>query len=131
MFQKNKMSSIIGPDFKVDGDISINGNIIVYGEVRGNVICDGLLTMSKKAVIIGDIKTSNADISGTIEGDLRAKEKISLSSSSILKGNLSASILVIQDGATFNGLCTMASKEKNISIAKIKKIASLNEQSKK
>ena len=78
MFQKNKMSSIIGPDFKVDGDISINGNIIVYGEVRGNVICDGLLTMSKKAVIIGDIKTSNADISGTIEGDLRAKEKISI-----------------------------------------------------
>ena len=85
MFQQNsKMSSIIGPDLEINGDINIDGDIIVYGKVRGNVICNGLITMSREAIIIGDIKTYNADISGTIDGNLEAKEKISLSSSSIL-----------------------------------------------
>ena len=91
MFQQNsKMSSIIGPNFEINGDINIDGDIIVYGKVRGNVICSGLITLSKEATIVGNIKTYNADISGTIDGDLEAKEKISLSSSSILKGDISA-----------------------------------------
>ena len=132
MFQQNsRMSSIIGPDFEINGDINIDGDIIVYGKVRGNVICNGLITLSKEATIVGNIKTYNADISGTIDGDLEAKEKISLSSSSILKGDISASILVIEDGSTFNGLCMMTTKEKNISITKTRKIATLNERSKK
>ena len=132
MFQQNsKMSSIIGPNFEINGDINVDGDIIVYGKVRGNVICNGLITLSKEATIVGNIKTYNADISGTIDGDLEAKEKISLSSSSILKGDISASILVIEDGSTFNGLCIMTNKEKNISITKTRKIATLNERSKK
>ena len=132
MFQQNNMSSIIGSDLSINGDISIKGNLLIYGKVDGNIICDGILTMSKNSLVKGDIKTLSADISGTVEGNLEAKEKVSLSSTSILSGNLLASILVIEDGASFNGLCTMASKQ-NISIAKTKmeKIASLNEHTKK
>ena len=132
MFQQNNMSSIIGSDLSIDGDISVKGNLLIYGKVDGNVICNGVLTMSKGSLVKGDVKTLSADISGTVEGNLEAKEKVSLSSTSILNGNLLASILVIEDGASFNGLCTMASKQ-SVSITKTKteKIASLNERSQK
>ena len=132
MFQQSNLSSIIGPDLSIDGDISIKGNLLIYGKVNGNIVCDGILTMSKDSLVKGDIKTSSADISGIVKGNLQAKQKVSLSSSSILTGDLSASILVIENGASFNGLCTMASK-KSVSInrTKTKKIASLNESSKK
>ena len=132
MFQQNNMSSIIGSDLSINGDISIKGDLLIYGKIDGNIICDGILTMSKNSLVKGDIKTLSADISGTVKGNLEAKEKVSLSSTSILSGNLLASILVIEDGASFNGLCTMASKQ-NVSIAKTKmeKIASLNEHTKK
>mgnify|MGYP001158268888 CR=1 FL=1 len=132
MFQQNNMSSIIGSDLSINGDISIKGDLLIYGKIDGNIICDGILTMSKNSLVKGDIKTLSADISGTVKGNLEAKEKVSLSSTSILSGNLLASILVIEDGASFNGLCTMASKQ-NVSIVKTKmeKIASLNEHTKK
>ena len=132
MFQQNNMSSIIGSDLSINGDISIKGDLLIYGKIDGNIICDGILTMSKNSLVKGDIKTLSADISGTVKGNLEAKEKVSLSSTSILSGNLLASILVIEDGASFNGLCTMVSKQ-NVSIAKTKmeKIAILNEHTKK
>ena len=136
MFQSNKnnnsISSILGPEVEIKGDVTVHGDLLIYGKIDGNIICDGILTMSKNSLVKGDIKTLSADISGTVKGNLEAKEKVSLSSTSILSGNLLASILVIEDGASFNGLCTMASKQ-NVSIVKTKmeKIASLNEHTKK
>ena len=133
MFHQNNMSSIIGSDLSINGDISVKGNLLIYGKINGNVICNGILTMSKGSLVKGDVKTLNADISGTVEGNLEAKEKVSLSSASVLNGNLLASILVIEDGASFNGLCTMGSKQ-SIPITtktKMEKIASLNERTKK
>tara|TARA_B100001750_G_scaffold210658_1_gene191372 strand:+ start:164 stop:565 length:402 start_codon:yes stop_codon:yes gene_type:complete len=133
MFHQNNMSSIIGSDLSINGDISVKGNLLIYGKINGNVICNGILTMSKGSLVKGDVKTLSADISGTVEGNLEAKEKVSLSSASVLNGNLLASILVIEDGASFNGLCTMGSKQ-SIPITtktKMEKIASLNDRTKK
>ena len=61
---------------------------------------------------------------------LEAKEKISLSSTAQLNGDLFATILVIEEGASFNGLCKMVSKSNNKSASSNKKVANLNEGSK-
>ena len=131
MFQKNNstMSSIIGPDLEIKGDINIKGDLLIYGTINGNIDCSGTVTTAKTSVIKGYINTLNADISGTIEGNLEAKKKVSLSSSSNLLGDLSASILVIEQGAAFNGLCKMSSKLNKSSIPEStnKKVANLNE----
>ena len=131
MFQQNKntMSSIIGPDLEVKGDINIKGDLLIYGKVDGNITCEGLVTTAKNSVVKGYIKTKFADISGQIEGDLEVQQKASLSSTSILEGNLLASILVIEEGASFSGLCKMTSKS-NTSKVPNKKVANLNEGSK-
>jgi len=131
MFQKNSLSSIVGPDLYLDGNITIKGNLLIYGKVKGNIMCDGVLTMSKGSEVIGNIKTLSADISGTIKGDIESRHKVSLSSTAILTGNLLAAILVIEDGASFNGLCTMVQENKLSNKLKTKKIASLNEGSTK
>ena len=131
MFQQNSLSSIIGPDLSIDGDLSIKGNLLIYGKVNGNIVCEGILTMSKGSEVHGNIKTHNADISGILNGDIESKEKISLSSTATLNGNLLASILVIEDGASFNGLCTMAKGKAVSTRIKTKKIASLNESATK
>ena len=124
MFQKNgsTMSSIIGPDLEIQGDINIKGDLLVYGTVNGNIDCKGIITTAKGSIIKGHITTAYRDVSGMIEGNIEAKHKVSLSSSAVLKGDLKASILVIEEGASFNGLCGM-----NSSQIKNKKVANLNE----
>ena len=131
MFQQNKntMSSIIGPDLEVKGDINIKGDLLIYGKVDGNITCEGLVTTAKNSIVKGYIKTKFADISGQIEGDLEVQQKASLSSTSILHGDLLASILVIEEGAQFSGLCKMITKS-DTSKASNRKVANLNEGSK-
>ena len=132
MFQQNSttMSSIIGPDLEIKGDINIKGDLLIYGTVQGNINCEGIVTTSKESHINGNIITVSADISGVVSGDLEAKQKVSLSSTAKLEGSLSATILVVEEGATFNGLCKMASMNHSKSLPSNKKVANLNEGSK-
>ena len=132
MFQQNNnsMSSIIGSDLEVKGDINIKGDLLIYGTVDGNINCEGMVTTTKDSHVNGSINTVYADISGAVSGDLEAKQKVSLSSTARLKGNLLATILVIEEGASFNGLCKMVSKNNNKSASSNKKVANLNEGSK-
>ena len=131
MFQQNNnsMSSIIGPDLNINGDINIKGDLLIYGKINGDINCEGVITTMKGSTVKGNIKTVFADISGQVIGDLEVKKKVSLSSSSSLSGDLLASIIVIEEGALFSGLCKMSS-EANISNLPNKKVTSLNEGTK-
>ena len=53
----------------------------------------------------------NADVWGTIEGDICVKEKLEFKSVSNMKGNIKTSQLHIEAGAQFNGTCEMISDE--------------------
>ena len=61
MFQQNStMSSIIGPDLEIKGDINIKGDLLIYGKVDGNINCEGLVTTAKGSIVKGYVKTKFA-----------------------------------------------------------------------
>ena len=122
MFQsdkKNNMSSILGPEIEVNGDLKIKGDILIYGTVLGNVECKGKVHTSKGSLINGNISAKSAYINGKVEGDLFADEKVVLAKFSELKGNLVSNILTIEEGAKFDGICRMESKATSVNKQKI------------
>ncbi len=113
MFQSDKnnnMSSILGPEIEVDGDLTIKGDILIYGTVLGNVECRGKVHTAKGSLIKGNINSKSAYINGKIEGDLIAQDKVVMAKCSQLKGNFVSSTLTIEEGAKFDGLCNMQDK---------------------
>ena len=116
MFQKNKgksnMSSILGADLEINGDINISGDLLVYGKVNGNITSSGSVNTSEGSLIKGNIISENVNISGEIHGDIVVKQKVSLNSNSVLIGNLQSSILIIEEGAQFDGISNMNNVEK-------------------
>ena len=113
MFQSDKnskMSSILGPEIEVNGDLKIKGDILIYGTVLGNVECQGKVHTSKGSVIKGNVQSESAYINGKIKGDLIARDKVVLAKFSQLKGNLVSSTLTIEECAKFDGLCNMQNK---------------------
>ena len=122
MFQsdkKNNMSSILGPEIEVNGDLKIKGDILIYGTVVGNVECKGKVHTSKGSLINGNVNSNSAYINGKIEGDLIAKDKVVLAKFSQLKGNLVSSTLTIEEGARFDGVCNMHNKSSSINKQKL------------
>ena len=103
----NKINSILGPEVEVDGDVKVIGSILIYGKVNGNVTASGTVRTAKDSHIKGNIESNNAFISGKVDGDLKIEGKSTLEKNCILNGNLITSIVIIEEGATFEGICNM------------------------
>ena len=122
MFQSDKnnnMSSILGPEIEVNGDLKIKGDILIYGTGLGNVDCKGKVHTSKGSIINGNVNSKSAYINGKIEGDLIVQDKVVLAKFSQLKGNLVSSTLSIEEGAKFDGVCNMQSKSSSVNKQKL------------
>ena len=115
MFQsnnmKNNMSSILGPEVEISGDVKVTGDLLIYGTVYGNIVSKGAVNSAKGSLIKGDINAENASISGTVEGNLDIQSKVVLGRNSYLTGNLKAAIITIEEGAKFDGMCSMIKKQ--------------------
>ena len=118
MFQSknldNKMSSILGPELEIKGDVKVKGSLLIYGKVLGNIESKGTIRTAKGSSVQGDIIAKEAVISGEVTGDLIVESKVNLGKSSVLKGNLKASILTIEEGASFEGVCNMQKKTQKV-----------------
>ena len=102
------MGSILGPELKIDGNVSVSGSLLIYGTVNGNIESKGSVRTARGSKVKGDIIGDEAHICGLVEGNLLVKGKIILGSESQLTGNLKSGALVIEEGAKFAGSCDMA-----------------------
>ncbi|MEN9303425.1 MAG: hypothetical protein RL264_1854 [Bacteroidota bacterium] len=93
----------------ISGDIQTASNILIEGEVKGNVICGGKVHIGVTGRIIGNINCTNAEFEGYLEGELNIENLLSLKSTAKIKGNIQTVKLHIEEGAYFEGSCSMKS----------------------
>ena len=99
--------NIIGNGTEIKGDITANGDVRIDGRLLGNINTQNKLIVGKTGYVEGEINAKIADISGKIKGKLNSKEITYLRNTSDFDGDLTTSKLVIEEGANFNGTCTM------------------------
>ena len=111
--KNNNISSIIGPKMEIKGDVSVEGDLLVYGTIHGDVKSSGDIITAKHSVINGSMESQNASISGKIKGNLTIKSKITLKKNAHLEGDLKAAIITLEEGAKFDGMCSMVNQKNN------------------
>jgi len=94
-------TSFFGTKLSVKGKVSGGGNLIVMGNLEGEL--QGELVVAPSAVIRGEVKAVTVTVSGSLSGTLTAREKIHLEKSAVVSGRLHAPRLSMVDGASFNG----------------------------
>ena len=111
MFQSKKLSnnisSILGNEVEIKGDVNVSGDLLIYGKIHGDIMSRGEVISAKGSLVKGNICAINASISGTVEGNLEIESKVILGKKSHLMGNLKAAIITIEEGARFDGMCSM------------------------
>jgi len=110
----NKTSSILGPELEIHGDVKVSGSLLIYGKVFGNIQSNGIVQTANGSVVTGNISAKDIAIGGKVDGDLDVEKKVTLGDTSFLSGNLKASILTIEEGAKFDGVCSMEKISKPI-----------------
>ena len=99
--------SILSDGVNIEGKITSNGNVRIDGKIIGDVSVKGNLTLGNSAEIKGEVNAKNMTASGKVEGILKIEDKLTLESTCVIKGDIITKILVIEEGAKFDGKSSM------------------------
>ncbi len=103
---------LLGIDTKFEGSIRFTGTLRIDGTVVGNIQSEpgsgSVLIINQQATVTGDIVSDSVLISGRVEGNVRARERVEIFRSGQLKGDVFTADIMIEGGAEFQGYCHMA-----------------------
>jgi len=102
------VDTLIGRQTEVLGDVRFAGGLHVDGKIKGSVTTLGAdkaahLSVSESGSIEGDVRVPTMMLNGTVIGDVRATEKLSLASKARVTGNVHYKVLQMEPGAMING----------------------------
>lgn len=91
----------------IKGDITATGDFRLDGTLEGNIQLNGKLVVGDSGIVNGNVLCMNANIIGTVNGNLSVKELLSLHATARVKGDILINKLSIEPGAVFTGKCCM------------------------
>lgn len=107
----------------ITGDVECQGKVSIIGQVSGNVIAsevyvstqrlegslssEGTVKIGVGTVIIGDIDATSAYIAGAVKGDIDVNGHVEVDSTAIIKGNIKAKSIQVNNGAVVDGYCSL------------------------
>lgn len=103
--------NVLNSDVKVVGVLRFTDDLLVDGSVQGEIESEGVLTVGVNAVIEAGsknkvaVRTRSAIIHGQVTGDVVVSDRVELTSTAELLGDVTAAKISIQEGAVFNGYC--------------------------
>ena len=106
--------NIIRSGTEINGDINCRGDIRIDGKLIGNLVSDGKVVVGEEGIVEGNIKCSNATISGGVKVNIEVNELLTLKSTANLVGEINTNKLMIEPGANFSGSCKMGAVIKGI-----------------
>ncbi len=103
----NTVETLIGPRVVIRGDVQFSGGLYVEGKIIGKIIADegsaAVLTVSEQGLIDGEVHAPVVVIAGTLHGDIHASERVELSPTAKVQGNVHYKVVEMSGGATLTG----------------------------
>ncbi len=104
----SRSTAVIGSTIKVKGEVSGEENLIVEGTVEGSVSLKGHdLTIGQKGRVDADLSATTVKVEGQVTGDINGAEKVIITKSGRVLGNIVAPRVTLEDGAKFKGSIDM------------------------
>jgi cytoskeletal protein CcmA (bactofilin family) len=113
-----EINGTITGDVECLGKLSITGKIVgnssaaeVYvntERLEGSITSEGSVKVGLGTVIIGDIVATSGVIAGAIKGEIDVNGPIVIDSTAIIKGNIKAKSVQINNGAVIEGFCSLS-----------------------
>ncbi len=97
-------SSHLGKTFKFKGDIAGSEDIYIDGEVEGTILLPNqVVTVGPNGHVNADIQARELLVQGKVKGNAKAQDRVEVSRSGSVLGDLSMARISIQDGAFIQG----------------------------
>ncbi len=107
------------------GELHFEDTFRIDGRFTGTVVSDGDLIVGERGDVDGEIRVCRVYVSGTVRGALRASERVEVTSAGKVLADVYTPSLTIDDGAFFEGRCSMERLETQPKEPERKKVAQM------
>ena len=99
--------SVIDPHARFNGKYVSDRDLRIEGEAQGEIECQGTLIISPQARVRSGITAHNVIINGDYEGDVDCGGRFEIGSTGRVKGKVKTQVLVVKEGAHWEGSVIM------------------------
>ncbi len=105
-----KEMNLVGAGTVVEGKIRSQGSVRIDGKLIGEVTASESLAVGITGEIEGNVTAKNVTVGGKVRGAINASEKIVFEGKSVVRGDIRATRLIIDEGSVFDGKVSMTEK---------------------
>jgi cytoskeletal protein CcmA (bactofilin family) len=95
---------------KISGKLLFEGAARIDGQVEGEITAKESLIIGESAVVTAQIKANSIIVAGKVNGDIVAGQRLEIRPSARVMGNFTSPVLIVHEGAMFEGNCSMRSE---------------------
>ena len=95
--------SVLDAHLTIVGDIETDGTLRIDGRLEGSVRRGGIVILGIGATIQGSVAAREVVVGGTVQGDIRAGDRVELQPTAIVTGDVEAGTVLIQEGGVLRG----------------------------
>ncbi len=99
--------TVIGTRTHLEGRLTAEGTIRVRGSVQGELASSETIVIEETGRVTATITAAQVVVAGQVEGQVRGRGRVELRPTARMRGELHAGVLVIQEGAAFEGRACM------------------------
>ncbi len=103
----NGAETVIGAGVVVQGNLSSESDIMVDGELTGDVKAVGNVTIGMNARVKGAVNGRSVVVAGHLNGNVTSEEDVTIRETGHVTGNITSAGLAIVTGGIFNGRSTV------------------------
>lgn len=98
------------------GELEFEDTMRIDGRFEGKIFSKNELIVGESARIEGEIHVGRVAISGTVSGKIKADQRIEIHRSGKVYSDIDTPALIIEEGALFQGNCTMGEQQKPVAL---------------
>lgn len=106
--KQSDLNGFLDKGSHIEGNLRFQTTFRIDGKFTGKVHSDGDLVVGDGGEVEGDLVVGQVFISGTVRGTIRAARRVQITPTGKVSAEIDTASLVIEDGALFEGTCTMS-----------------------
>ncbi len=105
-------STVIARGVRVEGDFKSQGDVVIEGEVDGQITTSAVLTVGSDAKLKAQVVAEEATIAGQVEGSITVKKRLELKMTAKITGDVTCETIIVEAGAALNGKVSVGDSKK-------------------
>jgi cytoskeletal protein CcmA (bactofilin family) len=103
VYNSDDVESVIGEHSSFDGTYRSDSSIRIRGSAEGEIECAKAVFVEENAKVSAKVTAASIMVAGEVNGELNCSGRVEIRPTGRVTGQINASVLIMQEGAFFDG----------------------------